>query len=52
LSNIKSFPHVLLDRPTTTATAEATYVAGGTGIPVGQVILDFRGQEYAPLLAP
>ena len=52
LSNIKSFPHVLLDRPTTTATADATYMAGGTGIPVGQVILDFRGEQYAPLLAP
>ena len=51
LSSIRSFPHVLLDRPTTTATAEATYVAGGTSIPVGQVILDFRGEEYAPLLA-
>jgi hypothetical protein len=52
LSNIKSFAHVLLDRPTTTATAEATYVAGAARIPVGLVILDFRGQEYAPLLAP
>jgi hypothetical protein len=52
LSNIRSFAHVLLDRPTVTATAEATYVAGGAGIPIGQVILDFRGKEYAPLLAP
>jgi hypothetical protein len=52
LSNIRSFAHVLLDRPTVTATAEATYVAGGAGISVGQVILDFRGEEYAPLLFP
>jgi len=53
LANMKSFAHVLLDRPTTTATADAMYaVAGGPGIPVGQVILDFRGTEYAPLLAP
>lgn len=53
LSNIKSFAHVLLDRPTTTATADAMYAAAdGSGIPVGQVILDFRGTEYAPLLAP
>jgi hypothetical protein len=52
LSNIKSFAHVLLDRPTTTATADATYVDdNGFRIPVGQVILDFRGEEYAPLLA-
>jgi len=52
LSNIKSFAHVLLDRPTTTATADATYVAGsGPGIPIGQVVLDFRGMEYSPLLA-
>lgn len=53
LSNVRSFPHTLLGRPTTTATADATYiVANGSGIPVGQVILDFRGTEYAPLLAP
>jgi len=53
LANIRSFAHALLDRPTTTATADATYVAaGGSSIPVGQVILDFRGTEYAPLLAP
>jgi len=53
LANIRSFAHVLLGRPTTTATADAMYVAAnGSGIPVGQVILDFRGTEYAPLLAP
>jgi hypothetical protein len=53
LANIWSFAHVLLGRPTTTATADAMYVAGnGPSISVGQVILDFRGTEYTPLLKP
>lgn len=51
LSNIKAFPHVLLDRPTTTAVADATHVSdGGSKVPIGQVILDFRGTEYAGLI--
>jgi hypothetical protein len=51
LSDLKSFPHILLDRPTTSGVANATYVADdGSRIPIGQVILDFRGVEYAPLI--
>jgi len=53
LSNVKGLPHVLLDRPTTTAVATATYVThNGSSVEVGQVILDFRGTEYAPLIGP
>jgi hypothetical protein len=51
LANIKGFPHTLLDRPTNTAVADATYVAGEEKVPLGQVILDFRGRDYASLLA-
>jgi hypothetical protein len=51
LSNLKGFAHFLLDRPTTTAVASATYVADdGFAVHIGQVILDFRGAEYAPLI--
>ena len=51
LSEIKSLPHVLLDRPTTTAVAQATHVTdGGSATPLGRVILDYRGVEYAPLI--
>lgn len=51
LSNLKGFAHFLLDRPTTTAVASATYVPDdGSAVPIGQVILDFRGAEYAPLI--
>jgi len=51
LSNPKAVPHFLLDRPTTTAIATATYLPeNGSAVPVGQVILDFRGPEYAPLI--
>ena len=51
LANLRGFAHFLLDRPTTTAVAAATYVAeSGSAVPVGQVILDFRGAEYAPLI--
>jgi hypothetical protein len=52
LSNLKGFAHFLLDRPTTTAVATATYVSdSGSTVPIGQVILDFRGAEYAPLIS-
>jgi hypothetical protein len=52
LSNVRSLPHVLLDRPTTSGVARATYVDGnGTKSDAGQVILDYRGPEYAPLIA-
>lgn len=51
LSNVKSFPHSLLGRPTTTAVASATHVTSdGSKVEVGQVILDFRGPEYAALI--
>jgi|HubBroStandDraft_6_1064221.scaffolds.fasta_scaffold02807_3 hypothetical protein len=51
-SDLKSCPHFLLERPTTTAVANATHVSdSGSRIPVGQVILDFRGVAYAPLIA-
>ena len=51
LSEIKSLPHVLLDRPTTTAVAQATHVTdSGASTPLGRVILDFRGVQYAPLI--
>ena len=53
LSNVQALPHVLLDRPTTTAIANATHITdSGERISIGQVILDFRGTEYAPLLMP
>jgi hypothetical protein len=53
LSISKTFPHVLLDRPTTTAVASATHVTdSGAVIKVGEVVLDFRGVEYAPLAIP
>lgn len=52
LSNLKGLAHFLLDRPTTTAVAHATYVPeSGSAVPIGQVILDFRGAEYAPLIS-
>jgi hypothetical protein len=52
LSDLKGFPHSLLDRPTTTAVANATHVTdSGSIVPVGRVILDFRGVDYAPLIA-
>jgi hypothetical protein len=52
LSNIKSLPHVLLDRPTTTAVGNATHVSDdGARVNLGQVILDFRGAGYSGLLA-
>jgi len=51
LSNLKGVAHFLLDRPTTTAIASATHVSdNGSAVPIGQVILDFRGAEYAPLI--
>ena len=51
LSNVKSLPHFLLLRPTTTAVADATHVSdNGSRIPVGEVILDFRGGGYPALL--
>lgn len=51
LSVSKSLPHFLLDRPTTTAVANATHVSdSGAVIPIGRVVLDFRGEEYAPLI--
>jgi len=51
LSNLKGFAHFLLDRPTTTAVASTTYVADdGSAVPIGQVVLDFRGAEYAALI--
>jgi hypothetical protein len=51
LSAITSFPHVLLDRATTTAVADAKYVPDdGAAISIGQVILDFRGPGYAGLI--
>ena len=51
LSNLKGYAHFLLDRPTTTAIASATHVSdNGSTVPIGQVILDFRGAEYAPLI--
>ncbi len=54
LSNIRGFDHVLLDRPTNTATADATFVVDPSSpqanVPLGQVVLDFRGKEYAGLL--
>lgn len=52
-SNIRGFDHFLLDRPTNTATAAATFVTGAsseTRVPLGKVILDFRGKDYAALL--
>ncbi len=53
LSDIRSFAHFLLDRPTTTAVANATHVTdSGITVQVGQVILDFRGTEYAALIVP
>jgi hypothetical protein len=53
ISNVKSVPHFLLLRPTTTAVADATHVSdNGSRIPVGEVILDFRGGGYPALLAP
>jgi hypothetical protein len=53
LSDLKSLPHFLLERPTTTAVGNATHVTDGGSITrVGQVILDFRGVEYAPLITP
>jgi hypothetical protein len=53
LSKVKSVPHFLLLRPTTTAVANATYFSGnGARIEVGEVILDFRGGGYPALLVP
>ena len=53
VSNVTSFPHYLLDRPTTTAVASAKYVSSeGATVDVGQVIMDFRGPEYVGLVAP
>ncbi len=53
LSDVTSFPHYLLDRPTTTAVANARYISGdGSTIDIGQVILDFRGPEYVGVIAP
>jgi hypothetical protein len=53
LSNVKGLAHVLLSRPTTTAVATATHVThNGPRVEVGQVILDFRGTEYVPLIGP
>lgn len=54
LVNVKVLDHTLLNRRTVTATAEGRYVAD-PGLPeetirIGQVMLDFRGEEYAPLL--
>ncbi len=50
LSNLKGFPHFLLDRPTTTAVAIATHVSpNGSTVRIGQVILDFRGARYTAL---
>ena len=52
LSDLKGSPHFLLGHPTTTAVANATHVTdSGSIVPVGQVILDFRGVEYASLVA-
>jgi len=51
LSDLKSFAHFLLDRPTTTAVASAAHVTdNGSTVRIGQVILDFRGVEYATLI--
>ncbi len=55
LANIKAFDHTLLGRHTVTATAEASYVPDPV-VPdemtyVGQVMLDFRGENYARLLS-
>jgi hypothetical protein len=51
LSDVQSVPHVLLDRPTTSGVARATYLANdGKETELGQVILDYRGTGYAPLL--
>jgi len=53
VSTVTSFPHYLLDRPTTTAVADAKYVSSkGASVDVGQLILDFRGPEYVGLVAP
>lgn len=53
--NVRGFEHVLFGRRTITATAEGRYVPDATGpsnvIPLGQLILDFRGETYARLLA-
>lgn len=52
LSNVKGLPHFLLDRPTTTAIATASHVSDdGSTVSIGQVILDFRGKDYAALIA-
>ncbi len=52
LSNVRSLPHVLLDRPTTSGVPTATHVGDdGARIEIGQVILDYRGSEYGPLIA-
>jgi hypothetical protein len=51
LSNVRSVPHFLLLRPTTTAIADATHISDdGSRISVGAVILDFRGGGYPALL--
>ena len=51
LSGVKTGPHSLLLRPTTTAVANATYVSdNGVRMEVGEVILDFRGGDYPALL--
>lgn len=51
LTNLQGFAHVLLDRPTNTAIASAAYVTeSGSAVPIGQVVLDFRGAEYASLI--
>lgn len=53
LSEVKTVPHWLLLRPTTTAVAKATYVSDNSDrIEVGEVILDFRGGGYPALLVP
>jgi hypothetical protein len=53
LSDLKSLPHFLLERPTTTAVGNATHITDdGSTTKIGQVILDFRGVEYAPLITP
>ena len=55
LANVKPFEHMFLSRPTITAIAEATYVGDPLvgkqkTLPLGQVVLDFRGENYARLL--
>jgi hypothetical protein len=54
--NVTGFDHVLFGRRTVTAIAHGRYVPDTANpsnvIPLGQLVLDFRGETYAGLLEP